>query len=153
MRTTDPSDTRPRPLRQEPEDESILDHLDLLLQGDYFPDNTTDDSSSEDGSEADTDTLVCGEQSLSQDDSGGEEDTHIDNPFPTFDELLAECQPPPGYDGDTLGLLGWTCEYCGGDLTGWELQIHGSVSAVDCTGMCNLCYVGGLEDLLGDEAI
>nr|QBR99523.1 E7 [Kittiwake papillomavirus 1] len=147
MRSLDPTGLRPGPMNPPPGD-SILDDLHSLLEGAVPTPETSDtDSDVEDVYE-----LTCGE-GLGEDDSGEEVDVEhlpfLDTPFPSYEELLAEVSSPPDYPGDTLPSLGWTCEYCDSGLTGWELEVHGPVDAVRQTGLCNMCYTGGLEDIFG----
>ncbi|QBR99460.1 E7 [Puffin papillomavirus 1] len=154
MHDTDPTGLRPRP-NGPPDEDGIVDQLLMALDGvdvdipSSGSSSSSSSSSSSGGTSWDDDLhLTCGEQSLGQDDSGEEQDIQL--PYSSVQELLEEVAAPTGYDGDlTLGHLGWTCEYCGGDLTAWELELHGVVEPASLTGMCNLCYAGGLADLLG----
>ncbi|QBR99481.1 E7 [Kittiwake papillomavirus 2] len=148
MRSLDPTGQRPEPMNSPPGD-SVLDDLYTLIEGGV----PTPETGSDTDIEGDDDYELACAEGLGEDDSGEEVDVEhlpfLDTPFPSYEELMAEVSSPPDYQGDTLTSLGWRCEYCDSGLTGWELEVHGPVDALRLTGLCNMCYTGGLEDIFG----
>lgn len=151
----DPTDMRPAHLG----DTDITTYEELVI--DLMYPNDEDDVASEPDTDSDiegltydctTSQLYCTEnidsESESEDNVDGQVSISVTGPPMTVDEFLEEAIED---NFSSTAPTGWTCHYCDNELSPVEVAAHGPTDPWNRTGLCNMCYCSGLEDLFSTE--
>ncbi|ATL23479.1 E7 [Pygoscelis adeliae papillomavirus 2] len=156
----DPTDMRPAHLG----DTNITTYEELLIDLMYPTDEDVESQSESDSDiegltyDCTTSELYCTETIDSESEDGNAVDGQVSIPAPSgppeslsLEQLSVEEFLEEAIDGFYPTPTGWTCHYCDSELSPVEVAAHGPTDPWNRTGLCNMCYCSGLDDLFSTE--